>query len=732
MRIHCLGVAIAAFFTFGVAAARAEGPPESPFSGRIEAGTYWSSDDAYRFGDFTGLGEDEWNVLGNFELRGRPAWDGGETWNFLLRGDNLGLDSRRISGRGGIQGLFDLNASWDQIPHLITDEAELAFDGRGTGLLTLPGGWIPSATTRGFGALGQSLDPLRLERERRDFRFGSRTELPHGFQIETKYKYDRQVGRKDVGSVIGNTGGNPRAVIVPAPVDWRTHDGDFALRYASERLQGEIGYEISRFSDEEDSLTWQNPFSAIGGWDPAAGYATGFGRRGMPPDNIFHQVKASGGYDLPFQTRVMAHVALGWMKQDDSFLDYTVNPALVVNTPLPRDDLDAEIETRAIGVRVTSRPIDRLRAVAEWRLDDRDNDTPRDTYIYVPGDSLDQSTVDSDRARRNLPNSYRRNDGRIELGYEIFERTEISAGYEREQIDRSWTEADEVTEDQFRVGLHSRPIEMLDLRIDGTWSDRDGGDYFYNAPLAWGFSPEHVAEVDLETDFENNPLLRKFNFADRERIGVDARLGVVPHESVSLGAQLGWANDDFQNSQLGLQSRSSLAWGFDASWTPLETLTTYVWYSNDSYDSRQRGRSFSNATQASDPSRNWRQRDEDRVNTVGAGFEWSAIADRLTLRADFAYAKADDEIDVETGPGLPGARSFPTSESTLFDASVQAEVRITDHVKTRVGYMFESFEVEDWAVDGVDPSTINEVLTLGEESPDYDAHLIGFSVEYGF
>lgn len=732
MRKDRFGIAIAGLLAFGAVPVDAEGPPESPISGRVEAGAYWSSADAYRFGDYTGLGEDEWNVLGNFEVRGRPAWDSGKTWNFLLRGDSLGLDSRRIVGRGGLQGRFDLQASWDQIPHLLTDDAKLVFDGRGTDLLTLPAGWIPSSTTRGFAALGQNLNHLRLERDRSDLRVGTRTELPHGFQIETKYKYDRQQGRKDVGSVIGNTGGNPRAAIVPAPVDWRTHDGDFALRYADERLQGEIGYEISRFSDDTDSLTWQNPFSAISGWDPAAGYATGFGLRAMPPDNIFHQVKASGGYELPFQTRVMAHAAFGWMKQDDSFHDYTVNPALVVNTPLPRDDLDAEIETRAIGVRVTSRPIDRLRAVAEWRLDDRDNDTPRDTYIYVPGDSQDQSTIDSDRARRNLPNSYRRNDGRIELGYEVFDRTEISAGYEYEQIDRSWTEADETQQNEVRVGVHTRPIQMLELRVDAAWSDRDGGDYFYQAPLVWGFSPEHVAELDLATDFENNPLLRKFNFADRERLGVDAHLGVTPYENVSLGAQLGYADEDYDNSQLGLRSRRALTWGFDASWTPLETLTAYAWYTNDWFSSRQSGRSFTNDIQAFDPNRNWRQRDEDRIDSVGAGVEWGAIPDRLTLRIDFVYARTDDEVDVETAPGLPGARSLPTSENTLFDASVQAEVRITDHVTTRVGYLFESYEAEDWAVDDVYPNTINEVLTLGVESPDYNAHVVGFSVEYGF
>jgi hypothetical protein len=53
-------------------------------------------------------------------------------------------------------------------------------------------------------------------------------------------------------------------------------------------------------------------------------------------------------------------------------------------------------------------------------------------------------------------------------------------------------------------------------------------------------------------------------------------------------------------------------------------------------------------------------------------------------------------------------------------------------VKARVGYLFESFEADDWALDGVEPNTINEVLTLGEENPNYDSHIVGFSIEYDF
>jgi MtrB/PioB family decaheme-associated outer membrane protein len=713
--------------------ARAEGPPEPAITGYVAAGSYYSSDDDYYSSEYTGFGENEWNVLGDFEVRGRPAWDSGDVWHFHLRGQNLGLDSRRIDGEGGLQGLFRIHASWDQIPHLLFDDADIVFHGRGNDLLTLPTGWVPATTTRGFAALPQTLDPIRFSRERRDLRFGTDTVLPHGFELSTHYKYDRQTGRKPIGSVIGNSGGNPRAVIVPEGIDWRTHDGDIALRYASEALQGELGYEISRFSDEQDTLTWQNPFSAIGGWNPAAGYPTGFGGRGLPPDNEFHQVKASGGYELPYDTRIMAHAAFGWMLQDDSFEPYTVNPALVVTTPPEKNDADAKIHTRDVGVRITSRPIEHLRATAEWRLDDRDNDTPRRTFIYVPGDSLDQSTIDSDRARVNLPQSYRRNDGRIDLGYEIFERTEVTAGYQHLVTERSWTEADEVKENVVRAGFRTRPIEQVDFRVDGTWADRDGGDYFYNAPLVWGFSPEHVATTNPATDFENNPLLRKFTLADRERQSIDAHLSVMPIESLTLGAGITGANEDYDNSELGLRSRRALSWTIDASWSPLETLTAYAYYTRDSFQSRQSGRSFnSDPVQAFDPNRNWRQDDEDDVDTVGAGAEWIAIADRLTLRADFVYSFAKDSIDFATGPALPPSVALPTSDSRLYDVSIQAELRLVEHVKARVGYLFESFEADDWALDGVEPNTINEVLTLGQENPNYQSHIVGFSIEYDF
>jgi hypothetical protein len=128
---------------------------------------------------------------------------------------------------------------------------------------------------------------------------------------------------------------------------------------------------------------------------------------------------------------------------------------------------------------------------------------------------------------------------------------------------------------------------------------------------------------------------------------------------------------------------------------------------------------------------NWRQRDDDEVDTVGLGFAWTAIADRLTVRSDFVYSRVEEAVHVG-GPVLPDPQSFPNNDSRLFDASIQLELRVVEHVSARVGYLFEHYDAEDWAIQDVWPSTIPEVLTLGNDNPDYNAHLVGFSLEYAF
>jgi hypothetical protein len=256
----------------------------------------------------------------------------------------------------------------------------------------------------------------------------------------------------------------------------------------------------------------------------------------------------------------------------------------------------------------------------------------------------------------------------------------------------------------------------------------------YRSPLFGGFTPEYVGSItDPDELFENNPLLRKNNFADRKRSRVLGRIDLMPIDALSIGLDGAWVDDDYDQSTLGLTQREALSSTIDLSWTPIEILTTYVWFTYENLKSDVDGRSFSNAAQSSDPERDWFERDEDHVYTAGVGAELHLFDERLRLRADYVYSMANTDIEVGTGPALtPTSRNFPDVESRLHDFNVSAEYQFRENLAFRVSYLVEDLKSDDWAINGVAPDTISQVLGLGEDTPHYRNHLVGFAVRYEF
>ena len=73
------------------------------------------------------------------------------------------------------------------------------------------------------------------------------------------------------------------------------------------------------------------------------------------------------------------------MKQDDSYLPYTINGAL---TPfaLPVNSLDGKINTFDAAVNYYTRVTEQLNLEAGYLHNEQDNDTSRYTYDYIIAD----------------------------------------------------------------------------------------------------------------------------------------------------------------------------------------------------------------------------------------------------------------------------------------------------------------------------------------------------------
>ncbi len=109
---------------------------EEGFSGEVEAGAGYVSDDSYKFGEYNGLNEEGAFAIGNATARYRD-----KNANYLdLKLRNLGLDTRSADIEGGRQGKYRLFLDYRELAHYVSDTGQTPY--RGNSTLQLPSGWV--------------------------------------------------------------------------------------------------------------------------------------------------------------------------------------------------------------------------------------------------------------------------------------------------------------------------------------------------------------------------------------------------------------------------------------------------------------------------------------------------------------------------------------------------------------------------------------------------------------
>jgi MtrB/PioB family decaheme-associated outer membrane protein len=692
------------------------------------------SRDSFAAGDYTGLKNKGAYVIGDIDLVGRDP-KSANAWR--ITGSNLGLGSRNLRTEYGQQGNYRFTFEYDQLPKYRTESAKTIFNGVGGNNLTLPSTWVGASSTTGFTQLNTSLRTIDVSHERKNHIFGFSKILSNEWDTSVKFRHETKEGSKIVGAVIGNSGGNPRSVLIPEPIDYKTNEFEAKVGYTTAKLQFQAGYLLSMFDNSNSSLIWQNPYTAIGGWSAAAGFPTGQGQLGLPPDNRFHQITASLGYNITDKTRFTGTLALGRMTQDQAFLPYTINPGLTVTTPLPRSSLDGKIDTTLINLALTARPMPKLNLRASLRYDDRDNKTPRSEYIYIGGDSTNQATTPSDRWRTNLPISYKQNLLKLDGDYQIAARTKLNVGYDYEEIKRTFTQVDETTENTYHIGLRRSFSEMLSGGVSYARSDRRNKGYT-DAPFDESYNATYIAGLPAGTRWDDHPLLRKFMYADRERDKFRLSLNASPHEMVSLQFRADYNQDDYRNTVLGLTETRSESYTVDASVTPKQNLTLYSFYTYDNYKSNQRGRQFTSATKLAQSTpltstSDWFNASDDRIDTFGLGFKAKELmGGRFELGGDYTYSHATGEINTTTGSALPAAAPIPNLVSRFQTLQIYGTYKLQKNATLRLSLLHRKLRSDDWAWDNVNPNTMANVLSTGQLSPNYSVNVIGVSVSYKY
>lgn len=657
-------------------------PARKRFEGEVGVSAIDVSDDSYKFGRYNGLKKGT-----HLGLDATLRYADGLNYTDVYA-SNLGLPYPSVDAEGGKQGSYKLKYRFAELPYNVSDSARTIFNGVGSSNLTVPTGWLRGTNTGTMTGLAGSLHDVKIDSLRRQSGIGLSLLPTSGWDVGLNFRQETREGtRRMAGSFFFNSS----ALI--APVDYYTNDVEVYASYAAARWQVRFAYQASMFNDRNQGLMWDNPFSEV---LPGATA----GQIGLPPENQFHQLSASGAYQITEKTRANASLALGRMDQDAPFLPATINPSLAPGA-LPRASLQGQVNTTRADLKLVSALTDKWGLNASYAYDDRANKTPQASFNWVTTDELVATP------RVNLPYSFTRNLFKVSGDYRMTPRAKASLGYDRDAQDRTYQEVSKTTENTLWAKYLLRTRKHLDVTLNYAHGKRSGNAYQTVAQLS---PPE-------------NPLLRKYNMADRTRDLAGLRVAVLPIETVTMALDYSRAKDEYANSSVGMTLGRTQTLTADVAAQLGEASSMHVYYSAEQIKSEQSGaQSFTNPP-------DWAAENLDKIWSSGVGFKHTLVANRFDIGADYMKSHSTGDVTLFTGAGGPG---FPTNTVNLEVFKLYATYRLSTGLSVQANYWRERYASSNWAIDGVGPATLPNVLTFGEISPNYTINVASLALRYRF
>jgi MtrB/PioB family decaheme-associated outer membrane protein len=741
------------------------------FGGAIEFGYLFNfgTTDTASFREFADWDEDP--ILSRLDIRGYNAQTA-EHLNFY--GGSIGRDDQYLRLNYGRYGAFEIDAWFNQIPHTFTTNAQVLWDGVGSGNLTLPDGITPGASTAEevravLAERGEST--LKLERDRLGFAISTtpwqRVELFVSGLTEWR----------DGARPFGGTFNYPtlgQSTETVEPINYITHEVDLGFRYLGQTYQANVVYNGSFFFNDTETLVWENP--GLSAFVPE--FVPERGRYALAPDNRFHQFKGDFSANLPFLNgRWTSTVAYNRKVQDQALLPPTISTGIGNNTGFPIDfdqfntvealsqrTSDARIETYFFQGELSLQPTRKLRTTAEFRYVGEDNHTDYTAFNPLTGqfgyisedggnifdDGIYNPSQAGDATRfRNAPYEKDERQLKLKADYRLASRMKLALSYEHLEKDYAFREREDVEDDRFRLQFTDRSGPWASLRVAAEYARRSGDDYILN-PLAPLLTSSLEGYVPFFPDGGNPPQeladLRVFDLSSRDQYVGDVQLRFNPNLRSDLGFNVRYERDEF-DADFGLQDSERLNASAEYNYQFAKDGSAFVYYSYQNHDRAARNINDAGAF-GDDPNAGgvvfpldnaWRETLNEHNHSAGIGVtkQWR----QFLFEADYVFSYARSRVAFDFNS--PGALAVPvqpedagnnlplqTYEQHLLRASVRYP--ITENIATRIFYRLESIQIDDFHYEGLTDPVVDNQLFLLAIPEDFTAHIFGVFMELSF
>lgn len=624
------------------------------------------------------------------------------------------------------KGRMNIKASWDQTPHLFSKETKTPLQEDSSGVLRAPDQLqrdVQFATATYVAAYSGNLRPVDLK---------TRTDVG---SIELDYALgERLSGRLGVSETIkkghqalGAAFTRSHIVQVAQPIDHKTYDSNLGLGYAGKTFQWDIGYGFSAFKNEIETITLDNPRRITDALSESSQ-----GRLNTASDNVAHSGSMALGYNFSRKTRATADVNLTYMRQNQPLLPYTINTA---SNPTggsnwayrnrPADKADATVVNWVQDYRLVSQILKPLKGALRYHNFQQNNRTPEYTFDGSVGLDFNFSGTDT----QNHAFEMKKEVIAATLDYEMLSSLNLGVGFDMNTIQRQHREVEDQEENIANFDLDYHPIKGL--MVKGSFANaRRRMDALHEEELV------NVGET---------PGMRLFDVSDRDRNEGKIILQLTTAKNVwSVNGSLGHdkykpgkgdlaalskgGNAANRSTMYGLLETRNAGAGIDYDGTLSDRFSLFGYFDYQTDKGLQRSNYNSGGTVSQDAATDWEHEIQNRYQTAGLGFNTDVGTVILTMGADISVSKGNYNFVARgTDATLQALNNLPETKTTKQNYYAQAKMPVGPKVELGLGYVFEKYDVYDWASEAA--PTVNTYGTtsefyLSDSSKDYKAHII--------
>jgi MtrB/PioB family decaheme-associated outer membrane protein len=647
-----------------------------------------------------------------------------KTWLFTAEGDHLGYRDQRYFAEAERVGKVKAMFEWQQVPVFLSTDTRSLYSYEGDGVFALSP-TVRSGVQNGLFSLASQVGLANQfdTRWRDDY-------LRVGLTVTPVRDLDLSFGatsrRRDGNTLFAGNFGFTNAIELAAPLDDRSTDLSVGANWANEQGQASVGFTRSWYDNSITTLVYDNPIRITD--SPTAGPSRG--TRGYWPNNTMNTVLTSGSVRLPAHSRAAAAISVGSWKQDDTLVPATINSALPV-VPLERSSAEAEARVVGMNYNINSRPVRNLWLNGRYRFYDYDNRTPVfEITNMVVGDATLGAFEES------LRMGYKRHNVDLDASVTPWAFTALKVGYGHEQFHRTARIFEETAENTFRASVDSTGNAYFTARAVFEHGVRTGS----------GFEGDLLAEVGEQ------PAMRHFDVADRNRNRATVIVTVTPTAAVGLNASIAAGKDEFKNSGLGLRDNDHRVYtaGFDLA--PGDRVMLNANYGFERYTALQTSRSANplSATDVSfnDARRNYDTDATDTVHNVTTGLNLLKVARNtdVELSYNYSWSKATYIYNIAAGwadslPRLSVPVQLAPLSNRLIDFRGALMYSVTQRVSIGGDYRYELYDVNDFAFEPDATGSIYPLTSAGTAASalylnylwrPYRAHVGGVRIRYSW